>query len=176
MKKLISILFVAALAACGGGDKKPVEPTPDPQPDPTPVEPTPDPTAKPDEPVKPDEPPPPDPKVELMAAETAAFEKAKPVFEKFCGKCHSDTGKSKSAKKLGHLNITAYPFTSSHGATLAADIRKALAIGGGKPTMPADKKGSVKGDDLAAIAAWADAWDAAEKGGAHEAAATPESK
>jgi hypothetical protein len=170
MKKLISIFFVAALAACGGGDKKVVEPTPDPQPDPTPVETPPDDTvAKPDEPVKPDEPPMPDPKVELVAAETAAYEKAKPVFEKFCGKCHSEGGKSKSDKKLAHLNITSYPFKSDHGADLAAEIREVLAIGGGKATMPADKKGSVKGDDLSAIAAWADAFDAAEKGGAHAA-------
>ena len=34
--------------------------------------------------------------------------------------------------------------------------------------MPADKKGAVKGDELALIAAWADAFDASHKGGAHE--------
>jgi hypothetical protein len=35
--------------------------------------------------------------------------------------------------------------------------------------MPYDKPGSVKGDDLAKIKAWTDAWEAAEKGGAHPA-------
>jgi hypothetical protein len=33
--------------------------------------------------------------------------------------------------------------------------------------MPFDKPGSVHGDDLAKIKAWADAWEAAEKAGAH---------
>jgi hypothetical protein len=36
--------------------------------------------------------------------------------------------------------------------------------------MPADKKGTVKGDELALIAAWADAFDKAHAGGAHEGA------
>jgi hypothetical protein len=34
--------------------------------------------------------------------------------------------------------------------------------------MPQDNKGAVKGDELALIAAWADAFDKAHAGGAHE--------
>ncbi len=33
--------------------------------------------------------------------------------------------------------------------------------------MPDDRPGSVEGADLAAIEAWTDAWEAAEKSGAH---------
>jgi mono/diheme cytochrome c family protein len=110
--------------------------------------------------------PKPDPKAELLAAEQAAFEKAKPVFDKWCAKCHSKDGKNTSPKKRKELDISAYPFTGEHANP--KDIRRTLGIGGGKPSMPADKKGAVQGDELAAIAAWADAWDASHKGGAHD--------
>ena len=59
--------------------------------------------------------------------------------------------------------MTTYPFGGHHAATMATTIRKVLAIGGGKPTMPANKKGAVKGDELALIAPWADAFEAAHK-------------
>jgi hypothetical protein len=42
-----------------------------------------------------------------------------------------------------------------------------------KATMPSGKAGSVTGDDLAAIKAWTDAWDAADNAGAHAPAADP---
>jgi hypothetical protein len=105
---------------------------------------------------------------DLLASETSAYESAKPVFDKFCGSCHSDGGKKKSAKKLAHFNVTTYPFGGEHVATMSTEIRHVLGVDGAKPTMPADKKGAVKGDDLALITAWADAWDAADQGGAHE--------
>jgi len=163
---LVSILFAAA--ACGGSKSPPpAEPAPAPVAEPTPTEPPP-------EPAKPEEPPPPDPaqvKADLMTAETGAYEKAKPVFEKFCQSCHAKGQKTANAKKLKALDIAAYPFTGKHAKP--ADIRKVLGAGGEKPTMPKGKPGSVKGDDLGAITGWADAWDAAEAGGAHEAAAAP---
>jgi hypothetical protein len=59
--------------------------------------------------------------------------------------------------------MTTYPFGGHHAATMGKTIRKVLAIGSGKPTMPSDRKGAVKGDELALIAAWADAFDAAHK-------------
>lgn len=130
-----------------------------------------EPVAESTKPTKPTEPPAPDPekvKVELLAAETAAFEKAKPVFDKFCAKCHTKGGKMATQKKLDHFDMTAYPFGGHHAMDVSGSIRKSLAIGGGKATMPFDKKGAVKGDELALIAAWADAFDASHKGGAHE--------
>ena len=170
--KTLLMISILGIAACGGGGSKPAA-----KPEPTPTEPAPTETATtPTEPTtppaetKPAEPPAapaPDPKVVAMEAETAAFEKAKPVFEKFCQGCHGK-GRGATKKALGELDINQYPFKGEHAN--AKDIRKALGIGGGKATMPKNKPGSVKGDDLAAISAWADAWDASEAAGAHTAA------
>jgi len=127
--------------------------------------------ASPAEPARPTEPARPDPakvKADLLAAETAAFEKAKPVFEKHCARCHTKDGKLAAKKKLDHFDMTTYPFGGHHGMEISGEIRKTLGIGGGKPTMPFDKKGAVQGDELALIAAWADAFDASHKAGAHE--------
>jgi len=105
----------------------------------------------------------------LLADERAAFEKAKPVFDKYCAGCHTQGAKQATAKKLDHFDMTSYPFGGHHAATLGPTIRKVLAIGGGKATMPNGKPGTVTGDDLAAIAAWTKAWDAAQAAGAHPA-------
>ena len=163
--KLTLMCLVLAAAACGGKKAAPAKPDPAPVAEPPP----------PPEEVKPEEPPPPDPaaiKAELMATETAAFEKAKPVFDKFCTACHVKGQKNANAKKLKEFDMSSYPFAGEHAK--APDIRTVLGTTGKKATMPKTKPGSVKGDDLAAIVAWADAWDAAEAGGAHEAAAAPE--
>jgi hypothetical protein len=123
------------------------------------------------DPMTPVEPAKPDPakvKADLLAVETAAYEKAKPVFEKFCAGCHSKGQKNATAKKLEHFDMTTYPFAGHHAMELGKEIRKVLGIGGGKPTMPKGKAGSVKGEDLALIAAWVDAFDASHAGGAHE--------
>ena len=165
---LFSILLSAA--ACGGGGSKPAA-----KPEPTETTPPAEPEAKTEPPAEskpappPEEPAKPDPealKKEAMDKETAAFEKAKPVFEGACKSCHVKGQKNANAKKLGAFDMSAYPFTGKHAAT--ADLRKVLGIGGGKATMPKVKPGSVKGDDLAAITAWADAFDAAEAAGAHQ--------
>jgi hypothetical protein len=176
MKTILYVLFAAA--ACSGGSSKPATSSP-PTTDPVPMtepavatEPAkPSEPTTPSEPAKPAEPPAPDPakvKAELLAAEQAAFEKAKPVFDKFCAKCHTKTGSKMSQKKLDHFDMTTYPFGGHHAMEISKEIRKSLGISGGKPTMPFDKKGAVKGDELALIAAWADAFDASHKGGAHE--------
>lgn len=168
MKKLcLTFLFVAA---CGSKSSPPST---------TPDDPDPDPIAAPDagaEPVAtapdaapaPAEPDPAQIKAELLAAENAAFETAKPVFEKFCSSCHQQGKKSATQKKLDHFDMTEYPFAGHHAGEMAETIRKVLGIDGGKATMPKNKPGSVKGDDLAAIAAWADAFEASHEGGAHE--------
>ena len=172
MKK--TLLLAILVAACGGGSSKP-DPTTPPPADPVPMtEPAAADPAKPAEPaeaMKPAEPPKPDPaqiKADLLAAETAAFEKAKPVFEKHCARCHTKGQKLATAKKLKHFDMTSCPFGGEHAVELGAEIRKVLGVGGGKVTMPFDKKGAVKGEELALIEAWADAFDASHKGGAHE--------
>jgi len=170
MKHLITFLTAATLVACGS---KPASPT-------APTEPAhdhehhgsavvdPDPTPK--DPEKAAETPAPDPmkaKTELLAAETSAWETAKPVFMKSCGTCHTKAGKKSAKKKLDHFDLDTYPPGGHHTATIGFAIRDVLGISGKKATMPFDKPGTVQGDDLAKIKSWTDAWEAAEKAAAH---------
>ncbi len=169
---LVTFLFVAA--ACGGGSAKPAPTTPiaDPipmseaPPEPTPVEPV-----QPTEPKVPEPPPGPDPakvKADLLAVETTAYENAKPVFAKYCASCHTKGQRGAKPKTLEHFEMTTYPFGGHHAMEVGKNVRKVLAIGGGKATMPKNKPGSVKGAELALFASWADAFDASHAGGAHE--------
>lgn len=169
-KHLIVAVVLFGAAACGS-KSKPTEPPTPPMADAEPAAP---PDAMPADHTMaaPDaEPAGPDPaevKAELLAAETTAYENAKPVFEKYCASCHMKGGKSTTAKKLGHFDMTTYPLGGHHVGEMSATVRKVMGIDGSKPTMPKNKPGSVKGDELAVIAAWADAFDASMAGGAHE--------
>jgi len=156
------------LAACGSKPPPPAPaPAPAPEPAPTPVATAQPPAASPPsaEPVAPM-----DPKPDLIAAENAAYEKAKPVFAKYCASCHTKGGKKADAKKLKHVDMTTYPFGGEHANSIGNEVRITLGLDTAKkPSMPADKPGSVKGDDLAAITAWTEAWRAAGQGGVHPA-------
>jgi mono/diheme cytochrome c family protein len=160
--------IAAALVACGS--KAPAPQTPPPVTTETHAAPIPPPeSADQAKPVEAEKPAPPksDPKADALAAETAAYETAKPMFEKACATCHTKAGKKSAKKKLDHFDMDTYPFGGHHTATIGFTIRDVLGISGKKATMPYDKPGSVKGDDLAAIKAWTDAWETAEKAGAH---------
>jgi len=113
--------------------------------------------------------PAPDAEPRLLAAETAAWEKAKPVFVKYCSSCHTKAGNKTAKKKLDHFDMDSYPLGGHHRATIGFEVREVLGLSGKKPTMPSDKPGSVQGDELATIQAWTDAWEAADKAGAHGA-------
>src|SRR5947209_5328386 len=95
-----------------------------------------------------------------LAAETAAYAKAKPVFEKYCSTCHTKAGTKSEKKKLDHFDMDTYPLGGEHSAFIGFHIRGVLGLTGKKPTMPDDNPGAVKGEDLAAIKAWTDAWEA----------------
>lgn len=176
-RSLTTLLLAAALAACGSAspDSKTTPSTPEVSAPPT--APLPGPQSETVEPAKPVEPPPaepekpeapkPDPKAALLAAETSAWETARPVFSKYCATCHTKEGKKASKKKLDHFELDTYPIGGHHTATIGFTIREVLGLSGKKATMPYDKPGSVKGDELAAIKAWTDAWEAAEKAEAH---------
>ena len=94
-------------------------------------------------------------------AELAAFERAKPAFERHCFRCHTTAGKKSKPKALAHLAMDGYPFGGHHADEAGAVVRKVLGAGGGKATMPSDAPGVVTGEDLAGILAWADAYEAA---------------
>src|SRR5690349_10870819 len=116
--KLLALALAAALAACGSKSTPPEAPAEEPAPpaeEPAPAEPAAEAPPAPAEPPKPAEPDPAQVKADLLAAETAAYEAAKPVFEKHCARCHQEGQKKAKKKILDHFNITAYPFTGEHG-------------------------------------------------------------
>jgi mono/diheme cytochrome c family protein len=173
------LLLTAALAACGSTSAAAPKTTPSepvatgaeaPKEMPKPAEPG---RSEPAtaEPVKED--PKPDPKAALLASETSAWEAAKPAFAKYCATCHTKDGKKAAKKKLDHFDMDTYPLGGHHTSTIGFTIREVLGLAGKKATMPYDKPGSVKGDELAAIKAWTDSWEAAEKAGAHPPANHP---
>lgn len=168
--KTILFAMLVGLAACGGGGKK----TAKPEDKAAPTEKVAAEDKAPAEEKKEEAPPPeekkPDPeqmKKDAMDAETAAWDKAKPVFEGSCKSCHVKGQKGAKAKNLGMFDCSEYPFKGKKAT--AADVRRVLGVGDGakKATMPKNKPGSVKDADLDAIKAWADAFDAAESAGAH---------
>lgn len=69
--------------------------------------------------------------------------------------------------------MTSYPFRGHHADDIGASIRRVLGGSGKKATMPKDGPGSVQGDDLALVLAWADAFDRAKSAGAHRPANAP---
>ena len=174
MKHTLALITSLALAACGSKSSTSTGTTPAPAPT-TPaadaaVAALPPPPPSPIDAAAP--PATPDPaavNAALLADEQTAYDKAKPVFEKYCAGCHTQNGKRATKKKLSHFDMTSYPFGGHHAATIGNEVREVLGLSGEKPTMPDDKPGSVKGDDLATVDAWAQAWIKADKAGAHGA-------
>lgn len=95
--------------------------------------------------------------------ERAAFAAARPVFEKYCFRCHTTSGRKAKPKSLAHMTMDRYPLGGHHAAEAATAIRQVLGAGPEKKkaTMPSDKPGTVEGEDLAKVLAWADAFDQA---------------
>lgn len=171
MRNLAFVLSMALYAACGASSSSTPPTTPDEPPPPAPpdVDAGEAPVAQaPDAAPVPPEPDPAQQKADLLAAEKAAFDDAKPVFDKYCAGCHVAGKRGAKKSTLEHFDMTSYPFGGHHADEITAELREVLGIGGGRPTMPKTKPGSVKGDELAAIATWADAFDASQTGGAHE--------
>jgi mono/diheme cytochrome c family protein len=109
-----------------------------------------------------------DEKAAIAAAEKAAYEAARPVFEKYCSNCHSAAGKKSSNKKLDHFNLDSYPFGGHHAAEIGETIREVLGVTGEEATMPKDKPGAVNGAELDLVVAWSKAFDASHKAGLHD--------
>jgi mono/diheme cytochrome c family protein len=102
----------------------------------------------------------------VAQAELDAYTKAKPIFEAHCAKCHAQGGAKASPKKLGHFDMTSYPFGGHHAAYVGLAVRQVLGVEGKDATMPDDDPGAIKGADLAAIVAWSRAFDASHPGAA----------
>ncbi len=109
-----------------------------------------------------------DDKAAIAAAEQAAYEAARPVFETYCSNCHSSSGKKAAKKKLDHFNMDSYPFGGHHATEIGEEIREVLGVTGEEATMPKDKPGAVKGAELDLVVAWSKAFDASHKAGLHD--------
>lgn len=95
----------------------------------------------------------------VLSEELTAFAKAKPVFEKYCARCHTESAGKRTALK--HFAMDAYPFGGHHASSMPGTIRNVLGQSGKRATMPKDKPGAVSGDELKLILDWADAVDRA---------------
>jgi hypothetical protein len=95
------------------------------------------------------------------AEELAAFSAAKAAFERHCFRCHTTGGKKSKPKAMSHMSMDGYPFGGHHASEAGAMVRKVLGDRDRKATMPSDDPGSVTGDDLKQILAWADSFDTA---------------
>jgi mono/diheme cytochrome c family protein len=109
----------------------------------------------------------PDEQQRLATAEQAAYDKARPILEKHCARCHTSGGAKSSAKKLDHLNMDSYPFGGHHAEEVGETIRYVLGVTGEEPEMPSDDPGAVKGAELEAIVDWTWAFDRAQAAGVH---------
>jgi hypothetical protein len=105
---------------------------------------------------------------DVSQAERVAYDKARPLFEMYCASCHTTQGAKASAKALDHFSMDGYRFGGHHAAEITATIREVLGAAGSKPTMPRNKPGAVKGEELRVILSWADAYDQAHASAATE--------
>jgi hypothetical protein len=102
----------------------------------------------------------------LDPAERTSFEAARPVFARYCWRCHAGGSKKVKASTLAQLDMTSYPFASDHGAAVVPLIRTVVGLDGAPATMPMAGRGCVPAADLDRIAAWTAAYARAREGGA----------
>ncbi len=174
MLRTILMMTALSLAACGSSSSTPIAPGPPQTPDAAPRDVVAPADAAPVALPPPVDaaPPPPDPAAimaALLADETAAYEAAKPVLVATCARCHQQGGKKASRGKLKHFDMTSYPFTGHHTREVGPKLREVLGAAGKPASMPPD--GDLTPEQLAPMLRLAEAWDAAEAGGAHAATA-----
>jgi hypothetical protein len=104
----------------------------------------------------------------LLAAEQDAYQRAKPVFDKYCAKCHSKDGKKARKATLAHFSMDTYPFGGHHETEMGEEVREVLGVTGKRPTMPQDQPGIVQGDELALLVTWSEAFDTSHAAGLHQ--------
>lgn len=119
------------------------------------------PPAEPTMPLPPDAGPAGDPASGGALSEIDAYERARPVFQRYCASCHTTAGERSRPAALRHFNMDSYPLGGHHTNEIAATVRNVLGTSGERATMPRDRPGVVQGDDLRLILEWADAFDRA---------------
>jgi hypothetical protein len=102
----------------------------------------------------------------ITEAERVAYDRARPVIERHCARCHTAGGAKATEITVAHIDLSSYPFDGHHTHELGPALRRVLGADGGDPEMPHDDPGAVKGADLEALLALAAAWTAAHPDGA----------
>ena len=107
---------------------------------------------------------------DLLAAERAAYDLARPAFQRHCARCHTSDGeKAGRGKALKHFNMDSYPLAGHHANEIGNTVREVLGATGERPSMPRDNPGVVSTEELALILAWAEAFDRTQTvAGKHE--------
>lgn len=106
---------------------------------------------------------------EILAAETVAYERARPVFERHCARCHTSSGDHRQRRKaLPHFDMDSYPFGGHHVTEMAQTMREVLGQAEDDASMPKDNPGVVQGEELARILEWADAFERSDAAGLHD--------
>jgi hypothetical protein len=90
------------------------------------------------------------------------------VLDKHCARCHTKSGKKAKKASLTHFSMDSYPFGGHHATEIGEEIREVLGLEGKKASMPPDQKGVVKGEELALIVAWTEAFDRSHAAGLHD--------
>jgi mono/diheme cytochrome c family protein len=82
---------------------------------------------------------------ESPPAELAAYERARPVFQRHCARCHATGGEKANNKggALKHFNMDGYPFTGHHASDIGETVREVLGARGEQPSMPRDNPGAL---------------------------------
>jgi hypothetical protein len=108
--------------------------------------------------------------------DVAAYAAARPALEKHCFRCHTGAGQKAKSRTLKHLSFDGYPPTGHHAHEMGATFRRVLLGNKAKargPTMPADDRGAVTGEEVEKILAWADAFDRTRADRGHHPAPRP---
>ena len=98
-------------------------------------------------------------------SEQEAYERARPVFERYCASCHTSGAGKRAA--LRHFTMDQYPFGGHHADQISSTIREVLGANGRPATMPKDRPGAVQGDELRIVLDWAEAFDRAHDAADH---------
>ena len=106
--------------------------------------------------------------IDYGEAERTAWARAKPVFAKYCAKCHTKHVRGATAESLDAFDMTKYPIAGKYTKVVGDVVRDVLGQSGVPAKMPKDKPGTLVGDDLALILAWTDAWARAHHDTARE--------
>ncbi len=89
-----------------------------------------------------------------VEGELAAYERARPVFERECKRCHASGTRLTSTAAMGGVDMSRYPFGGGTPTEVARRIGVSIGLFGRGATMPPTRLPGLRGEDAALVAAW----------------------